>query len=204
MSVCVCLCMSAGSINMEADMTCMSQQFPVCTEVSLSLFPSLPLCLPVCVCVSQWFSCHSSDPQTLFHSISLCTSTCVSAFTCMCVSICLLSPPVLSAPLGPVKIKGHFSKGQSSLSERWNVTGVRSAVRWHWTSTHLQPWQLTPLGTSRVGDIQFTGHNDTPLCSLMSKLTRQDFLSGLVVSRWKRDTKLSVRPRRCEPLLIRT
>lgn len=65
---------------------------------------------------SLWFPCHYLGLQsTALHSISvslcLCSSTCMSVFTRMCVSICLLSPAVLSTPLGPVKIKGHFSKG---------------------------------------------------------------------------------------------
>lgn len=78
---------------------------------------SRALCASVCVCV------HGSPvtPQacratlsTLLVCLNVCAPAHVSAFTCMCVSICLLSPAVHSAPLGPVKIKGHFSKGQSS------------------------------------------------------------------------------------------
>lgn len=89
------------------------------------------------------FSCHSSGLHSnALHSISVSqcppTSTCVFVFTCMCVSICLLSPAVLSVPLGPVKIKGHFSWGQSSPFKRWKVTRVRSGVRWHWASTQLK------------------------------------------------------------------
>lgn len=119
---------SAGSINMETDMTCMSQQFPV--EVEPCLGPS------------PRFSRHSwactPDPV---HSISV--SLCPPAHMCLsfhasCVSICVLSLAVLHAPLGPVRIKGHFSKGQSSHFQRWRVTGAVSSVRRHWTSAQLR------------------------------------------------------------------
>lgn len=116
-----------------------------------------------------WFSRHSSGQHcNPVHSISvsLCPPAHVrpSLHAC-CVSICLLSLPVLHAPLGPVRIKGHFSKGQSSHFQRWKVTRAVSGVRWHWTSAQLKAWQVTPLGTwttSLKGRQQYIQYKDVP------------------------------------------
>lgn len=97
-------------------------------------------------------ACRPTLSTLLVVSESLWTHTCVlPTHVCVCVfpSVsCHQQPSLHRKDLLRSKVKGP--KVGVHPFQKWKVTKVKSGVKWHWTSTQLQNWQLIPFGTCRT------------------------------------------------------